>query len=47
MAESQSLTGYGPCQNLVFFYDEDERHYEQLEVNFIGYLKLRKLKATI
>ena len=47
MAESQSLTGYGPRQNLVLFYDEDERRYEQWEVKFLGYLKLRKLKATI
>ena len=51
MAESHSLTGYGPSHNLGRYsrlvFDGDERRYEQWEVKFLGYLKLRKLKATI
>ena len=51
MAESHSLTGYGPSHNLGRYsrlvFDGDERRYEQGEVKFLGYLKLRKLKATI
>ena len=51
MAESHSLTGYGPSHNLGRYsrlvLDGDERRYEQWEVKFLGYLNLRKLKATI
>ena len=51
MAESHSLTGYGPSHNLGRYsrlvFDGDERRYEQWEVKRLGYLKLRKLKATI
>ena len=51
MAESQSLTGYGPSHNKGRYYrlifDGDERHYEQWQVKFLGFMKLRKLKATI
>ena len=38
-------TGYGPSnhwQNLSF--NGDERKYEQWEVRFLGYLKIKKLK---
>ena len=45
MTESHSLTGYGPSHNLRRYsrlvFDGDERRYEQWEVKFLGYLKLR------
>lgn len=51
MTESQGLTGYGPSHNLGrhsrLIFDGDERHYELWEVKFLGYMRLRKLKATI
>ena len=49
MAEAPSLTGYGPSSgrwNRLYF-DGDERGFEQWEVKFLGYMKLRKLKDTI
>jgi len=47
-------TGYGPRHshsssgryNRLLF-DGDERHYEQWEVKFLGYMRLQKLKDTI
>lgn len=44
-------TGYGPSMatgrwNRLCF-DGDERKYEQWEMKFLGYMKLRKLKETI
>ena len=44
-------TGYGPSSNAVRFnrlcFDGEERSYEQWEVKFLGYMRLRKLKETI
>ena len=52
MTESSAGTsiGYGPStsgrwNNLQF--NGDDRKYEQWEVKFLGYMKLKKLKATI
>ena len=51
MTDQSHPTGYGPSHNsgryarLVF--DGDERHYEQWEVKFLGYMRLQKLKDTI
>ena len=47
---SATSTGYGPptsgrWQNLQFH--GDERRYEQWEVKFMGYMRLKKLKSTI
>jgi hypothetical protein len=51
MANS-NLTGYGPSGNNAghwnrLCFDGDERKYEQWEVKFLGYMRLRKLKDTI
>ena len=44
-------TGYGPRQAQGQYswlcFDGDERHYEQWEVKFLGYMRLQKLKDTI
>ena len=44
-------TGYGPSSNAVRFnrlcFGGEERSYEQWEVKFLGYMRLRKLKETI
>jgi hypothetical protein len=50
-SSSQTSTGYGPSDapgrwNRLYF-DGDERKYEQWEVKFLGYMRLRKLKDTI
>ena len=48
MASRDILTGYGPSfqwQNLAF--DRDERKSEIWELKLLGYMKLRKLKATL
>ena len=49
MANEINSTGYGPRQytpgrfaRLIF--DGDERNYEQWEIKFLGYMKLRDLK---
>ena len=48
---TETSTGYGPrhagtgYSRLLF--DGDERHYEQWEVKFLGYMKLQKLKSVI
>jgi len=49
-----SSTGYGPSSssNSVgrwnrLYFDGDERKYEQWEIKFLGYMRLRKLKDTI
>ena len=51
MAHSSS-TGYGPSGNSAsnwnrLCFDGDERKYEQWEIKFLGYMRLRKLKDTI
>jgi hypothetical protein len=51
MAENMDIsTGYGPSTggryNRLCF-DGDERKYEQWEVKFLGYMRLRKLKDVI
>ena len=38
-------TGYGPSRRLLF--DGDENKYEQWEIKFLGYMKLRNLKETL
>ena len=47
---AENLTGYGPSStgryNRLLF-DGDERKYEQWEVKFLGYMRLRKLKDVI
>ena len=44
-------TGYGPRHGQGRYarlcFDGDERHYEQWEVKFLGYMRLQKLKDTI
>eukprot|EP00794_Sanderia_malayensis_P019551 gene19551-21483_t len=52
MDSQNNSTGYGPRQQahgrfarLIF--DGDEINYEQWEIKFLGYMKLRDLKATI
>jgi hypothetical protein len=52
MANNSSATGYGPSDNAVgrwnrLYFDRDERKYEQWEINFLGYMRLKKLKDTI
>ena len=38
-------TGYGPRSRYGrLLFDGDERKYEQWEVKFVGYMRLRKLK---
>ena len=51
LSESRQSTSYEPSTaggrwNRLFF-DGDEQKYEQWEMKFLGYLKLRKLKDTI
>ena len=47
---AENLTGYKPNStgryNRLLF-DEDEWKYEQWEVEFLGYMRLRKLKDVI
>ena len=41
-------TGYGPSSRYGrLLFDGDERKYEQWEVKFLGYMRLRKLKDSI
>jgi len=44
-------TGYGPRHGQGRYarlcFDGDERHYEQWEVKFLGYMRLQKLKDII
>ena len=41
-------TGYGPSSRYGrLLFDGDERKYEQWEVKFLGYIRLRKLKDSI
>ena len=41
-------TGYGPSSRYGrLLFDRDERKYEQWEVKFLGYMRLRKLKDSI
>jgi len=52
MANEFNSTGYGPRQNAPgrfarLIFDGDERNYEQWEIKFVGYMKLRDLKTTI
>ena len=52
MANELTSTGYGPRQNAPgrfarLIFDGDERNYEQWEIKFLGYMKLRDLKTTI
>ena len=46
MANEYSLTRCpGRCTPLIF--DGNEKNYEQLEIRFLGHMKLRHLKTTI
>ena len=52
MVNELNSTGYGPRQNAPrrfarLIFDGDERNYEQWEIKFLGYMKLRDLKTTI
>ena len=42
------FTGYGPSGrwNRLMF-DGDDRRYEQWELKFLGYMRLKNLKATV
>jgi hypothetical protein len=43
-----NVTGYGPSSaRHRLYFDGDQCNYEQWEVKFLGYMKLRKLKDTI
>ena len=44
---ADSVTGYGPSPNSQWqnlYFNGDERKYEQWEVRFLGFLKIKKLK---
>ncbi|KAJ8029524.1 hypothetical protein HOLleu_28937 [Holothuria leucospilota] len=51
MSSTDNPTGYGPSASTGrwnrLYFDGDENRYEQWEVKFLGYLKLKKLKETI
>ena len=52
MTDAQGLTGYGPSGSLGgrfarLIFDGDERRFEQWQIKFLGYMRLRKLKDTI
>ena len=52
MANEINLTGYGPRQNAPgryarLIFDWDERNYEQWEIKFLGYMRLRDVKVAI
>ena len=42
---TNNIAGYRPSARLIF--DGDERKFELWEIKFLGYLRLKKLDATL